>query len=308
MTLEFLELPQMQRAFLIAIIAGPVAGLFGTFITLRRMSFFSDAISHGALTGVTLGLALRITREMHSPAMLATLVVFCVLLAALMAWLFEHTTLHTDTIIAFSYTGSLALGVIVFTKMRLRVLLEDALFGDILASLPGDVWVIVALGVSVVLFLFFNLRALTLSTVQENLAKIEGINVRRLNYLFIMFIAIVVALLLRQLGALLITGLIVVPAAAARLVARDFCGMLALSAGFGLAGAAGGVISSYHLDTPTGPTIVLADVAVLTCCLIFAALTRTRTRKGRPRGGDGPHGRAALEHAGRGESQSEAIP
>src|SRR5438132_702489 len=162
---EFLDLPQMQRAFVIALIAGPVGGLLGTFITLRRMSFFSDAISHGALTGVTLGFALRLTREVNSPAMLVTLVVFCMMLALLMAWLVEHTTLHTDTIIAFSYTGSLALGVIVFTKLRLRVLLEDALFGNILASLPSDVWVIAALGVVMLLFLFFNLRALTISSV-----------------------------------------------------------------------------------------------------------------------------------------------
>jgi zinc transport system permease protein len=280
MTFEFLQLPQMQRAFIIALIAGPVAGLFGTFITLRRMSFFSDAISHGAMAGVTLGFALRITREVSSPAMLLTLVVFCVLLALLMAWLFEHTTLHTDTIIAFSYTGSLSLGIIVFTKMRLRVLLENALFGDILASSQGDVWIVAALGIAILLFLFFNLRALTLSIVQENLVKIEGIRIRALNYAFVVFIAVVVALLLRQLGALLITGLIVVPAAAARVVARDFRQMLLLSAGFGFAGAWCGVVSSYHLDTPTGPTIVLSDVAILTLCLLAGSwLTGVRRQQ-----------------------------
>src|SRR3989442_11354184 len=106
---EFLELPQMQRAFLIALIAGPVAGLLGAFITLRRMAFFSDAISHAAMTGVTLGFALRLAGDANSPAMQATLVVFCVAIALMMAWLFERTTLHTDTVIAFSYTGSVAL-------------------------------------------------------------------------------------------------------------------------------------------------------------------------------------------------------
>jgi zinc transport system permease protein len=290
MTFEFLQLPQMQRAFIIALIAGPTAGFFGAFITLRRMSFFSDAISHGAMTGVTLGLALRLTREVNSPAMLATLIVFCTLIALLMAWLFERTTLHTDTIIAFSYTGSVALGVIVFTKMRLRVLLENALFGDILASVPSDIWVVAALAAITLIFLFLNMRALTLSIVQENLAKIEGINIRALNYAFVVLIAVVVAMLLRQLGALLISGLIVVPAAASRVVARDFRQMLLLSAGFGLVGAAGGVISSYHFDAPTGPTIVLSDVAILTLCLVLMALTGRRKR----------------EHPGKAASQSEA--
>src|SRR5438309_11928635 len=92
--LEFLELPQMQRAFVIALVAGPVGGLLGTFITLRRMSFFSDAISHGAMTGVTLGFALNLARDVNSVSMQMTLVVFCTLLALLMAWLFERTTLH----------------------------------------------------------------------------------------------------------------------------------------------------------------------------------------------------------------------
>src|SRR5437868_6602135 len=116
--LEFLELPQMQRAFVIALIAGPVAGLLGTFITLRRMSFFSDAISHGAMTGVALGFALNLARDVNSPAMQCTLVVFCSLVALLMAWLFQKTTLHADTVIAFSYTGSVALGVIVISRLR----------------------------------------------------------------------------------------------------------------------------------------------------------------------------------------------
>ena len=273
-TPEFLLLPQMQRAFVIALIAGPVAGLLGTFVTLRRMSFFADAISHGAMTGVTLGFMLSLARDVNSPAMQVTLVIFCTLIALLMAWLFERTTLHTDTVIAFSYTGSVALGVVLISRLRGYRVLEGALFGDILASSPVDVWIIAALGALTLGFLFFNLRALTLSVVQENLAKIEGINIRALNYGFVVMISIVVALLLRQLGALLISGLIVVPAAAARVVAGNFRAMLLLSAIFGLIGAASGVFSSYHLDTPTGPTIVLADVVILTFCLTAGALRR----------------------------------
>lgn len=261
----------MQRAFAIALIAGPIAGLLGTFITLRRMSFFSDAISHGAMTGVAAGMALHIARDMNSPAMQVTLVVFCSLIALLMAWLFERTTLHADTVIAFSYTGSVALGVIVISRLRGYRVLEGALFGDILAASPADVWITGGLALFTLWFLILNMRALALSVVQENLARLEGLNTRRLNYLFVVLIAIVVALLLRQLGALLISGLIVIPAAASRVVARDFRAMLILSAVFGLLGAACGVFSSYHLDTPTGPTIVLADVLILSVCLFVHA-------------------------------------
>lgn len=276
---EFLELPQMQRAFLIALIAGPVAGLLGAFITLRRMAFFSDAISHAAMTGVTLGFALHLAGDANDAAMQATLLVFCVVIALVMAWLFERTTLHTDTVIAFSYTGSVALGVVLISRLRGYRVLEGALFGDILAASGTDVWMIAGLGVVMVGFLFLNMRALTLSVVQENLAKLEGFNTRRLNYFFVVLIALVVALLLRQLGALLISGLIVVPAAAARIVAGTFRKMLLFSAVFGLLGAAAGVFSSYHLDTPTGPTIVLGDVAILSVCLAGGMMRRFRRPK-----------------------------
>jgi ABC-type Mn2+/Zn2+ transport system permease subunit len=272
--LEFLELPQMQRAFLIVLIAAPVCGLLGTFITLRRMSFFSDAISHGAMTGVTLGFALKIADDLNSPMMQVTLVVFCASIALLMAWLFEKTTLHTDSVIAFSYTGSVALGVILISRMQGYRVLEGALFGDILASNPADVWLIAGLALVILIFLFFNMRALTLCVVQENLARSEGFNTRRLNYLFVALIAIVVALLLRQLGALLISGLIVVPAAASRVVAGNFAKMLLLSALFGLTGAVAGVFFSYQFDAPTGPAIVLSDVIILTMCLLFAVFAR----------------------------------
>lgn len=270
----------MQRAFLIALIAGPMGGLLGTFITLRRMAFFSDAISHGAMTGITLGFALSLAKDVNSPMMQVTLVVFCTLIALLMAGLFERTNLQTDTVIAFSYTGSVALGVVVLSRLHSGArVLENALFGDILAASPSDVWMIGALAAAVIVFLLLNMRALTLSVIHENLAKMEGFNTRRLNYLFIILIAIVVALLIRQLGALLISGLLVVPPAAARVIARNFKQMLLLSILFGLIGAATGVFSSYHLDTPTGPTIILTDVVILSLCMILSGLIQGRAYK-----------------------------
>lgn len=278
--LEFLDLPQMRYAFLIALIAGPVGGLLGSFVTLRGMSFFSDAISHGAMTGVTLGFALNIARDIDSPAMQLTLVVFCAAMALLMAWLLEKTTLHADTVIAFTYTGSVALGVVMISRLRGSRVLEGALFGDILASTALDVWIMGGLAVLTLGFLAFNLRPLTLAVVHENLAKMEGYNTRRLNYAFVVLIALVIALLLRQLGALLISGLIVVPAAAARIVAGTFRRMLLASALFGLGGAATGVFASYQLDTPTGPTMVLADVIILSLCLLGSSFMVTwRQRK-----------------------------
>jgi zinc transport system permease protein len=277
---DILQTPQLERALLIAIVAGPVMALLGTFITLRGMAFFSDAISHAALTGVGLGVALRLTNDVYGTGMQIVLIVFCCLVALTMAWLFERTSLRADTVIAFSYSGAVALGVILISEMKGYQSLEGVLFGEILFASPADVWMILGLSIVVLVFLLLNLRALLLCVVQEDLARIAGVNIRRLNYLFVLLIALVIALLLQQLGALLISGLIVIPAAASRMVSASFRQMLIMAAIFGFFAAIIGITTSAQFDLPTGPTIVLANVALLVAAMILGAV-HGRVRSGR---------------------------
>jgi zinc transport system permease protein len=266
--LELLQNPQLQRALWIALIAGPVLGLLGAIITLRGLAFFSDAISHSAMTGVGLGLILRLANDVYGPSMQAVLVVFCCVIALIMAWLLERTSLRADTVIAFSYSGATALGVILISRLKGYQSLEGVLFGEILFASDWDVWLVIGLALIVALFLALNLRGLLLCTIEENLARLAGINVRRLNYSFVVLIALVVALLLQQLGALLIGGLIVIPAAASRMIARSFRQMLCLSAMFALLGGVVGILASAQYDLPTGPSIVLANTIVLFLAMV----------------------------------------
>ena len=266
--LELLQNPQLQRALWIALIAGPVLGLLGAIITLRGLAFFSDAISHSAMTGVGLGLMLRLANDVYGPSMQAVLVVFCCAIALIMAWLLERTSLRADTVIAFSYSGATALGVILISRLKGYQSLEGILFGEILFASDWDVWLVIGLGLIVSIFLALNLRGLLLCTIEENLARLAGINVRRLNYSFVVLIALVVALLLQQLGALLIGGLIVIPAAASRMVARSFRQMLCLSAVFALLAGMVGILASAQYDLPTGPSIVLANSLFLFLAMI----------------------------------------
>ena len=274
--LELLQNPQLQRALWIALIAGPVLGLLGAIITLRGLAFFSDAISHSAMTGVGLGLMLRLANEVYGPAMQAVLVVFCCAIALIMAWLLERTSLRADTVIAFSYSGATALGVILISRLKGYQSLEGVLFGEILFASDWDVWLVIGLGLIVSIFLTLNLRGLLLCTIEENLARLAGINVRRLNYSFVVLIALVVALLLQQLGALLIGGLIVIPAAASRMVARSFRQMLCLSAVFALLAGMVGILASAQYDLPTGPSIVLANTLFLFLAMIAGRLILKR--------------------------------
>ena len=280
---EILQTPQLERAFLIAVIAGPVMALLGTFITLRGMAFFSDAISHAALTGVGIGVALRFTNDVYGTGMQLILTVFCCLVGLVMAWLFERTSLRADTVIAFSYSGAVALGVILISQLKGYQSLEGVLFGEILFASAADVWVILGLSGLVLIFLLLNLRPLLLCVVQEDLARIAGVNIRRLNYFFVLLIALVIALLLQHLGALLISGLIVIPAAASRMVSSSFRQMLLLAAGFGFLGAIIGIGSSVQFDLPTGPTIVLANVGLLVAAMIIGTIVgKVRSRRANP--------------------------
>jgi ABC-type Mn2+/Zn2+ transport system permease subunit len=120
------------------------------------------------------------------------------------------------------------------------------------------------------------MKALLLCVVQEDLARIAGIDIRKLNYLFVLLIALVIGLLLQQLGALLISGLIVIPAAASRMVATSFRQMLLLSAALGLCAGILGIVTSAQFDLPTGPTIVLANVAFLIVAMPMGAMLGRR--------------------------------
>jgi ABC-type Mn2+/Zn2+ transport system permease subunit len=269
---EILQTPELERALLIAMIAGPVMGLLGTFITLRGMAFFSDAISHAALTGVGLGIAFRLANDVYGTGMQFVLIIFCCLVGLMMAWLFERTSLRADTVIAFSYSGAVALGVILISQLRGYQSLEGVLFGEILFASSQDVWMIFGLSMVVLAFLLVNMKALLLCVVHEDLARIAGINIRKLNYLFVLLIALVIGFLLQQLGALLVSGLIVIPAAASRMVATSFRQMLILSAVFGLVAGALGIIGSAQWNLPTGPTIVLANVCFLIIAMVVGAI------------------------------------
>lgn len=279
--MEFLDLPQMQRALWIALLAGPTAALLGVFVTLRRMAFFADAVAHASMTGVTLGFILQLGRDAHSPGVQLGLLVFCLASALVMAWFFERTNLHADTVIALFFTGSVAFGVIMIARLRGYRVLEGALFGNILAAGSGDVWLIAGLAVAIVWFVGANLRALALTAVQEGLARVEGHATRTLDRWFVVLLAVFVALLMQQVGALLVSALLVVPAAAARLVAPSFRAMLLLATLFGTLGGVGGIVGSYHFDAPTGPAIVMANVILLLVALLVGGRRAFQPGRGR---------------------------
>lgn len=270
----------MQRALFAALLLGPLCGLMGVFVTARRMSFFSDTVSHGALTGIAVGLVLG----MADPTV--PMLLFSLAIALLILWLRRRTALLTDTIMAILMSASMAFGILLISTRKNYVGdLHRFLFGDILMIDPRDLVLAGALFVGGLLWLGLRLSSLALLTAQEELAHVCGISVSRLNFGFTILLTLTVALSIRLLGIVLVTSLLVIPAAAARNVSRNLRQHLAASMAAGLFGSLGGTMASYAFDLPCGPSIVMACVALFLGSLAF-------TEGGRPAGpSSGPQSR-----------------
>jgi ABC-type Mn2+/Zn2+ transport system permease subunit len=261
----------MRYALISACILGPVCALLGVFVTLRGMAFFSDALAHSAVTGVALGFLVREQMGWEIDPLLFVLF-FSIALASLMAYLFQRTNLTADTVIAFSFTGSVAFGVVVISYLQQYRLLDGILFGSIYANGPKETLRQAVLALAIAGFLLWQMRHYTLSTLSPELARSRGIRTGWLSYLFALLIAATVTVTLPMLGALLLSALIVIPPAAAKLVSQSFRTMLFFSLAIGLVAPFVGVVASCKIDVPTGPSIVLANVAVLIACYFYKGM------------------------------------
>jgi zinc transport system permease protein len=259
--------PYMQRALVAAVLLGPLCALLGVFVTARRMSFFSDTIAHGALTGVALGVWFGMA-DLTIPMVLVGLMV-----AAAIIWLTENTDLLTDTIMAILLSGSVATGIILLNTLKGgRSVIHSYMFGDILAIDTPEVIAAALLFLVVVIGTFSQLSSLTLITAHEEMARVTGIRVRLLNYLFILVLTFTVALSIRLLGIILVTSLLVIPPAAARNLSRNLRQHLVLSIVVGLACGLLGLYFSYRLNVPCGPSIVLSCIGFFLLTLVVSKL------------------------------------
>jgi len=278
----------MRYALLSALILGPTCALLGVFVTLRGMAFFSDALAHSAITGVAIGLLLQERMGLSLDPMWFVFI-FSVALALLMAWMSHQSALAPDTVISFSFTGSVALGVVIISWLGKYRLLDNILFGSIYANDLKDVICQAILSAVVIGFLVSQMRAYSLSTLSLELAHVQRVPSPLLHYLFAVLVAATVALSLKMLGALLLSALIVIPAATAKLVCVSFRGLLFIAVAIGLFVPPAGVWISARYDLPTGPTIVLANVLLLFICYSGASL-RARIASQTDVAAPNPHG------------------
>jgi zinc transport system permease protein len=260
----------LWRAVLAGLGVAVAAGPLGCFVVWRRMAYFGDATAHASLLGVTLALAADL--PVVAGVTLAALGMALTVSAA------SGRTYAVDTMLGVASHGALALGLVALSFLSgVRLDLMGYLFGDILAVTRGDlaiIWIGAALAVALVAWRWDRLL---LATLNADLAAAAGVDARRERLVLTLALALLVAIALKVVGALLITALLIVPAAAARALARTPEAMAVLAVAAGALAASAGLAASWRLDTPAGPSIVTAAVAALILANAAGAL---RPRRG----------------------------
>ena len=250
------------RAFAAGIGLAFITGPLGCFIVWRRLSYFGDTIAHSALLGVVIAYALDFN------LIIAVFVVSC-LLALSLLFLQRRTNLPDDALLGLLAHSVLAIGLVLLGILSfIRIDLMGLLFGDILSVNVTDLLFVWIGGSIVLIVLILIWRPLFAGTVNLELAKAEGLNPDLANAIFTLLIASVIAISIKIVGILLITGLLIIPASASRNLSSTPIQMAIISSIIGVASVVLGIQTSMIWNTPTGPTILTITLGVFILTLL----------------------------------------
>lgn len=259
----------LTRAALAGLGVALAAAPLGCFVVWRRMAYFGDATAHASILGVALALAMNIS-------VFAGALVVAIIMAATVSVL-TGRGYAMDTLLGVLAHSALAFGLVAVSFLPgVRIDLMAYLFGDILAVGKTDLAVIWGGAIVVLGLLSWRWSALLTSTLSPDLAYASGINPRREQMVLTLALALVVAVAIKVVGVLLITALLIIPAATARSVSRTPEVMAVVAAVLGGASALGGIVMAYVLDTPTGPTIVCLAACLFAISGVWTLLRGSR--------------------------------
>jgi ABC-type Mn2+/Zn2+ transport system permease subunit len=270
---DILQYAFMQRALLAGALIGAVCAVVGVYVVLRGLAFIGAGIAHASFGGVALGFLLGI-----NPVL--TAVVFCLATAWGIGFVARKGQVREDTAIGVFFASTMALGILFIGVMHgYNVDLFGYLFGSILAVTRQDLWITLALGVVVLLVVGLFFKELLFVAFDAEMAQVTGVPAGRLYFLLLSLVALTVVLSIKVVGIVLVSALIVTPAAAAYQLTEDFRRMMLLAVLIGVASAVGGLLLSYPLNTASGATIVLLATAMF---FVSALVSPRRRRRARP--------------------------
>ena len=262
---EAFEWTFMKNALLALLLLTPLLALLGTMAVNQQMAFFSDALGHSALTGIGLGVVLGVSSD------LLAMLIFGIVWALLICRIKQTGAASTDTVISVFSSTSVAAGLLILSRGGGFAKYSALLVGDVLAVTPDDLkWLLLALVVGIILWaVMYN--QLLLGSVNASLARTRGIRVRLVECAFVVLVAVAVMLSIKWVGVMLINALLILPAAAARNIARSSRQHALISVIIALLCGFAGLVSSYAWDTTVGAASVLWAAA---CYFLSLGLRR----------------------------------
>jgi zinc transport system permease protein len=267
---DMLSFPFFQRALLGGVLVAVTLSLLSFFVVLRRIAFMGAGISHSALAGVAIGLVLGL-----SPTLSAT--VFCAMIALLIGYISRRGHVREDVAIGITFSGTMALGVgLIAISGKYMSNLFTYLFGSILAITAADIILMAFYCLATIVMIVIFFKHLLFASFDENIARVSGVPVDFLYYLLLVLISVVTVASIKLVGVILVSALLVLPAATARQLARTYRPVLLISVAAGLFSLFTGLVLSYRFDLPSGATIVLCACALFFICF---ALSPGRLRK-----------------------------
>lgn len=248
----------LAGGLLLSLIAAPL----GVFMVWQKQSYFGATLAHSALLGVSFGLLMELNLTL-------AVILSSFLIAISIHFMEEKTRLSSDTLLGILAHSTLALGLVLLSiQGNIQVDVMSYLFGDLLSITLFDLGFVILLGVLVIGFFHRHWQDMINLTLNPALAQIEGIAVKRVQLYYTLLLALMIAIAMKMVGVLLITSLLIIPAASARKFSHTPEQMLGYSALFGFLSVLLGLVSSFVFDIPTGPSIVLIATLIFLLSLV----------------------------------------
>lgn len=248
---NFMQYTFMKNAFLAIILVSPIFAIIGTMVVNKKMAFFSDALGHSALAGIAIGMLLGMTNINVS------MIIFAVIFALLLNLIKSKTTYGADTIISVFSSIAIALGLAILSQSGNFNKYSSYLVGDILSISESEILYLFVSFILIFIFWFYLFNKINAVSLNSTLAKSKGINVKVMENIFAILIAIMVMISIRWVGILLINSLIILPAASSRNISTNMRTYHLFSILIALFSGVTGLIISYYTNIPTGPMIVI---------------------------------------------------
>lgn len=259
----------MIRSLITAIASGAMLSILGPFAINRNMGFMADAMAHATLPIIAVGVFLGFSiSELGIPA--------AILIAIFLGLIIKNTNVGEDTAIGIIFSSFFALGFVLISLLNVRVNLEDLLFGQILAVNTSDVYIVIFLLIVVSLSVLIFFKQLLFYSFDPIGAEVKGLNTTFLNYLFLILLSIAIVGSLQTVGIILVLSMLIIPAAASKLVTSTFIASIRLSIIFGVFSSVTGLYMSYFFNLPSGPSMSL----VATSIFVLAYISNKISKKG----------------------------